>query len=566
MEDRTVEKGDRRMKNRLKYISIYRIAIIVWMSIKFLVQIFWFQKRHRIWDQDTKRKWEDMLEKQAGEYRKKAIALGGLLIKFGQFLSSRGDLLPRAFIKELEGLVDRVEPMPFYRSKEIMEEDWNAPLEEHLSNIHEDPVASASIGEVYKASLKDGTAVAVKVQRYRVKDIFKMDFKALKIVFWLVDHFTSYGKKADLPALYREVVRVISNELDFTMELENGNQFKKRFSHFPSVYIPDYYTDLSTKRVLVMEWIEGTKITDLSFIKKHQISREQIAKTLFDLSVEQFLDAGMFHSDPHPGNLMLQSDGTIVVIDFGMVGEIRQEDTNSLRAMVQGFILEDYDRVIAALQDMDFLLENADTERVKKLIKQTTDMYLEGNFDKLDANMMNDVMTDIQQFVKDQPIQLPADYAFLGRATSIIVGVLSSVYPQVDLIQWGRPVIKEWVSGEDSNYSIFKEVAKETARPLLSLPRALVEYLEDGDKEREWKSYHQRNHLFHQFYLFYAFLSLVFIGSGAAALYLTVIQTVLPSIWIGVSLLGLGLIGFISCVMSHFKMIKRIHHNRRNEV
>lgn len=553
------------MGRRLKYISLYRITVIVWMSLKFLLQIFWFEKRHRIWDQDTKRKWEEMLSSQAEEYRKKAVSLGGLLIKFGQFLSSRGDLLPHSFIKELEGLVDRVEPVPFYRSRETVEEDWNAPLEEYLSDIEEDSIASASIGEVYKAYLKDGTPVAVKVQRYRVRDTFRMDFKALKIVFWLLDRFTVYGKKADLQALYREVVRVISNELDFTMELENGLHFKKRFSDLPNVYIPDYYSDLSTKRVLVMEWIEGTKVTDLSYIKRNELNREGIARTLFDLCVEQFLYAGMFHADPHPGNLMLKEDGSIVVIDFGMVGEIKNEDANDIRKMIQGFILDDYDRVIESLEDMDFLLPGADTEKVKKLLKQTTDMYLEGNFDKLDAHMMNDMLGDLQQFVKEQPIQLPADYAFLGRATSIIVGVLSAVYPQVDLIKWGRPVIKDWMSGEDSSSTLYKEMAKETARPLLSLPRALVEFLEDGDKEREWKSYHQKNYLFHQYYLFYTIISLLLMIAGGVALFYTMIVPLLPNVWIGGALAGIGTLSFLVFSISHLRMIKRIHHNRRNE-
>lgn len=534
------------------------------MSIKFLLQIYWFQKTNRIWDQDTQTKWDQLLKKQAEEYRKKAISLGGLLIKFGQFLSSRGDLLPQSFIKELEGLVDRVEPVPFHRSRETMEDDWSAALEEHLSTINEKPVASASIGEVYKAELLDGTPVAVKVQRYRVKDIFRMDFKALRIVFWIIDRFTRYGKKADLTALYREVVRVISNELDFTMELENGQHFKQRFQNFDSVYIPDYYSDLSTKRVLVMEWIEGTKITDLSFINKHQIDREKIAKILFDICVEQFLYAGMFHSDPHPGNLMLKSDGTIVVIDFGMMGEIKDEDADSIRKMIEGFILDDYDRVIEALQNMDFLLPNADTERVKKIMKQMTDMYLEGNFDKLDAHMMNDILNDMQKFIKEQPIQLPADYAFLGRATSIIVGVLSTVYPQIDLVQWGRPVIKEWVSGKDSSFSIYKEVAKETARPLLSLPRALVEYLEDGDKDREWKSHYQQNQMYHQFYLFYALLSFILMATGAWVVHAGFIEYLVSPLWSGGLLSGFGVLGVLVCMTKHVRMIRRIQHNRRN--
>lgn len=547
----------------MKYIGFYRVFVIVWMSAKFMLQLFWFQKTNRIWDEETKRKWDDMMAKQAREYRIKSIRLGGLLIKFGQFLSSRADLLPQVFIKELEGLVDRVKPVPFFYSKKIIEEEWGGDLEEFLEDMEEEPVASASIGEVYKASLKDGTPVAIKVQRYRVKEIFQMDFKALRIVFWMLRRFSSYGKKADLQALYREIVTVMSNELDFKKELQNGNHFKKRFKDMENVYIPEYYNDLSTQRVLVMEWIEGARVTDIPFIKENGISREQVARTLFDLCVEQFLYTGMFHSDPHSGNLMLKADGTVVVIDFGMVGEIKKRDASYLRMMIQGFILDDYDQVIDALFKMNFLLDNADTERVKKMLRETVDMYLEGDFTKLDATIMNDIMEDIQQFVKNQPIQLPADYAFLGRATSIIIGVLTAVYPQIDLMAWGKPVIREWMSGADSKYGFYKDIAADTARPLLSLPRALVSFLESGDRDREWAAEKQQNHMFHQFYLFYTSLSFfTMIAGGVFGLYWYRSADLLL-MWIGFAIGLMGAAGLLSFGRKHVKMMQAINTNRR---
>ncbi|WP_181347735.1 AarF/ABC1/UbiB kinase family protein [Thalassobacillus sp. CUG 92003] len=546
------------MNKKRKYVPLFRVTLIVWMAVKFLLQITWFQKTHRIWDEETEREWEDLLAKQATEYRKKAIELGGLLIKFGQFLSSRGDLLPDSFIKELEGLVDRVKPVPFEYSRLILEEDWNDSIENVLQNINEEPVASASIGEVYQAWLKDGTPVALKVRRHRVKEIFHMDFKALRIVFWLLSRFTSYGKKADLKALYRELVTVISNELDFTKELKNGRHFKRRFKDFSSVYIPEYYQALSTQRVIVMEWIEGTKITDLSYMKHHQIDRQHVAKILFDLCVEQFLYTGMFHSDPHPGNLMIQEDGTVVVIDFGMVGEVKKRDAGYIRSMIQGFILDDYDKVIEALRSMNFLLDNANTEQVKKILKETADMYLEGGFDKLDAHTMNHIIEDIQTVVKEQPIQLPADYAFLGRATSIIVGVVTTIYPQVDLIQWGRPVIKDWMAGDDSSYSVYKEIAKETGRPLLSLPRALINFLEDGDQERDWEKQKQQNRFFHQYYMLYSCLAYMVILVGGSCGVAGVIYAVPVIIWTGFSFAGLGILGVLLAAIKHMGMIKHI--------
>ncbi|MFD1020018.1 ABC1 kinase family protein [Thalassobacillus hwangdonensis] len=549
------------MRNRLKYISIYRISVIVWMSAKFLWQIFWFQRFHPIWDEETKRKWNRLLARQAKEYRITSIRLGGMLIKFGQFLSSRADLLPDIFIKELEGLVDRVKPTPFENSKQTIEKDWGADLEEYLESIDEKAVASASIGEVYKARLKDGTTIALKVQRYRVKDIFHMDFKALRIVFWMLDKFTPYGKKADLPALYRELVTVMSNELDFRKELENGNYFKRRFQHIPNVYIPEYFDELSTERVLAMEWIEGVKVTDIEFMKEHGIDREAVARTLFDLCVEQFLNNGTFHSDPHPGNLMLKQDGTLVVIDFGMVGDIHKQDAGYIRQMIQGFILDDYDRVIDALQKMNFLLENADTNKVKKLMRETTVMYLDGEFEKLDAAMMQQIMKDIQEFVNEQPIQLPADYAFLGRATSIIVGVLTAVYPQIDLIDWGKPVIKKWMTGEDSRFSIYKEVASDAARPLLSLPRALVNYLESGERDREWEAEKQQQTMFHHYYLFYALLSFIFLMVGIALGTYGQLAAVQFLLIVGYIAAGVGFILLIIFAFKHMSMIKSL--NRR---
>ncbi|KGP74206.1 ABC transporter [Pontibacillus yanchengensis Y32] len=549
----------------MKYTALYRITIIVSMAVKFLWQIFWFQKTNRIWDEKTRQKWESLLVKQAKEYRQKALQLEGLLIKVGQFLSTRADLLPPVFLKELEGLVDRVEPVPFDKSREIVEEDWGDDLYEYIEEIDEEPVASASIGEVYKATLKDGKTVAIKIQRYRVGQIFHTDFKAMRIVFWILSRVSSIGKKADLGELYRELVQVVSKELDFKKELKHSLYFKERFKDFEGVYIPNYYDYLSTRRVLVMEWIEGVKVTDEAFIQEHQLNREHIAKKVFDLFVEQLVSDGMFHADPHSGNLMLRSDGTIVMIDYGMVGEINKEDASYIRMMIQGFILDDYDKVIHALEDMNFLLPHANKQKVKRLLREMSDMYFQGNFEKFDQDVLNQILDDLQKFVKDQPIQLPADYAFLGRAASIVIGVLTSIHPSIDLMKWGKPVIKEWVSGNDSDASIYKEVLKDSAKPLLSLPKALHQYLTDGEHQRAFEERQQQHRLFHQYYLFYAFLSFVIFASGGG--YLLVNYPDLPdvTVYMGFSVSGVGFLGMILFAIIHFRTIQTITKDRRNK-
>lgn len=548
----------------MKYNALYRIFVIVFMSMKFLLQIFWFRKKNRFWDERARQRWESLLVKQAKEYRKTALELEGLLIKFGQFLSTRADLLPPVFLKELEGLTDRVEPVPFHKSKEILEEEWGGDIDQYISDIEDSPVASASIGEVYKAYLNDGTPIALKIQRYKVEKIFHNDFKALRIVFWLLARVTSFGKKADLGALYRELVQVMSKELNFKQELKHSLYFKDRFDGFEGVYIPDYYENLSTRRVLAMEWIEGARITDRSFINEHKLDREQLARRVFNLFVEQLVSAGTFHADPHSGNLMVRSDGTIVMIDFGMVGDIQNEDANNIRMMIQGFILDDYDKVVHALENMDFLLPHANEQKVKALLKETADMYLQGDYEKLDEEVINQIFKDLQQFVQEQPIQLPADYAFLGRASSIVVGVLTSVYPEIDLMKWGRPVIQQWVSGGASNASIYKEVAKETAKPLLSLPRALIEFLTDGERERAFKARYYQRKLYHQYFLFYGFLFFLFFGLGSGVAFYGYIHYEELLMYIGAAFGVIGLLGLMKISVSHFRTIQMLTKNWRD--
>ncbi|WP_245690113.1 ABC1 kinase family protein [Sediminibacillus albus] len=547
----------------MKYNSLYRIFIIVFMTCKFLWQIYWFHFIHRVWDSETIAKWEKLLAKQAREYKKKSTELGGLLIKFGQFLSTRGDLLPAAFIKELQGLTDSVKAIPFKYSKSIMEDEWHNELTAKLSDIETKPVASASIGEVYKARLTNGKLVAVKVRRHRVEEVFHKDFRALRLVFWLLSRFTVYGKKADLKQLYKEIVSVMSQELDFEQELKYAKYFNNRFREYENVSVPVYYEDLCTPRVLVMEWVEGARIDNLAFLQEHGIERKQLAKTLFDLYVDQFINPGIFHADPHVGNIKVKADGSLAIIDFGMAGEIKREDTKQLRNIVQGVILDDYDRVIRALLEMDVLLENYDTEKIKKVLKKTLNMYQEESSHHMRGELLEQIMEDIQVFIKEQPIQLPADYAFLGRAASILLGVLLSIYPEMDIVKWSRPIVKKWASGENGKGSIYTEVLKESARPLLSLPRELVDWLNDGEKDREWEKNKQRYKFMHQYYTFYAVISVFFMTIGSAIL-------AIGWFWQADFLLKLGLaIGALFLLMlfvlarKHYKMIRSLKNNRR---
>jgi len=497
------------VKNSRKYNVIYRCTIIVWMAIKFIFQIYSFHMRNRIWDERTKKKWNDLLIRMAKEYRKNAVKLGGVLIKVGQFLGTRADIMPDVFIKELSGLVDRVPVMPFSYARTLLNQEWEGGIAGNIQEINETAVASASIGQVYRATLTDGSDVAIKVQRYRIQDIFYMDFKALKIVFWIISTFTSFGKQANLSELYQELIIVMEKELDFEQELKYGTYFKKRYKNNSNIHIPAYYEQLCTKKVLVMEWVEGAKITDFRFLYKHHINVRETAKVLFDFYMDQFLSNGYFHADPHAGNVLIRQDGKIIIIDFGMIGEIRQQDTHYFKQLIQCFIMDDYDCMIEILDEMNFILPNANRKKLKKILKQTVEMYQSGSMKQMDQHTMEQLKKDMRTIIKDQPIQLPADYLYLGRAIAIILGILVGLYPDIDLEKWARPKIKKWVGGKSLTESVYKQIAKETVQPFLSFPRAMLNWMESGEKERQWEREKQQTQLKHHFYLLMEILSFI---------------------------------------------------------
>lgn len=549
--DTRVNGGDIR-KVEVLYVAynlFYRSTIIVWMAIKFIMQHYFFL-RHRIWDGKTREKWNALLAKQAQEYREKAVELGGVLIKVGQFLSTRVDFLPDAFIKELSGLVDRVPAMPFSYARAILEKEWGCRMERYVQSIDKMSIASASIGEVYRARLHDGSVVAIKVQRYRIEKVFRMDFKAAKMVFWLFSTFTSFGKKADLNALYHELITVMDKELDYEQELAYAQYFKTRYSHARGIYIPDYHAHLCSRRVLVMEWIEGAKITDTAYIKEQQIDAKRLARHLFDFYFTQLMNPGYFHADPHDGNILVQADGTIIIIDFGMVGTVTKHDTHHFKRLIRAMMLEDYDMVVDVLADMDFVLPHADTIQLKKMIQQTVDMYDSASFRKIDMQLMDQLKEDIRIFIKDQPIQLPADYAYWGRAVSIIAGVLIHLYPDIDIGEWMKLKVKRWFGNTSPFSSVYTEVVQESLKPLLFYPQAILDWLESGKKDREWDEKKHRFRLKHQLFLLLELLTFSIIVAGIG-LFIFGAGNMISMI-----IIGLGAFLFAIVLSKHYRMLQ----------
>lgn len=452
----------------MKRSASYRIARIVWMAVVFFIQVIWFQKRHRgNFTPAVTEQWNALVTKQARIYKKTALELGGLLVKLGQFLSTRADIMPASFIEELEGLTDQVTPVPSEKALQLLDDEWGRPHLELLQDITSKPVASASIGEVYKAVLHNGSEVAIKIQRPDIDRILRADFKAVRIVIWLAKHLSSLNKQIDLDLLYNEMTDVIGAELNFVEEMKNGRGFAERFPDMTGVKFPVYYDEYTTKKVLVMEWIEGSKITDLAFLEKNNIDRKNLSDRLFRLFLEQILEGGQFHADPHGGNILIRPDGTLVLIDFGMVVNITQEDADAMFVVTEGVIFKQYDRVIDGLETMNFLLPNADRQVLANAIEKVVKAYESNDLYDMNSMVVENLLQDLQVIVRTQPVQMPAEFAFLGRAVSVFVGVLYILDPQIDLLAITRPRLVEWAKKKSKEKNPFTN-RKEFQRTVLN--------------------------------------------------------------------------------------------------
>ncbi|MFY7868074.1 MAG: ABC1 kinase family protein [Exiguobacterium sp.] len=468
----------------MKRIALFRIWIIVTMFARFIIRLYAFSRKQQQGVATTE-EYEALMLKLAREYKRNALRLEGLLIKLGQFLSIRADLLPPAVLNELSELVDRVPTSGWEKSRAILEAEWGVPYSQFVIVVGIDAVASASIGEVYGATLLEiGKRVAIKIQRPNIEKIIRTDFRAMRIVTSMLKR-TSLAKSTDLDSLYRQMIFVIGDELNFQTELKNALYFKAKYADNRDVYIPDYHEHLCTNRVLTMDWVDARRITDLAFLKENGIDRSALAERLFTLAAEQLLFGGQFHADPHPGNVQIRADGTIILLDFGMVGQTTAQDMATIRNILQAFISLDYDSIVDGLEDLRFLLPTANKQNIRQALEKAVTFYLETDIDTVDTKLIEKVLQDIQLLVKNEPIQLPAEFAFFGRAASTLLGILQILDPKIDLFTLGKPIVIEWLEEDGTTLqNRYVKTGINYAKKLLNVPPLLDNYLKEPTRKR----------------------------------------------------------------------------------
>src|SRR6266699_3180564 len=280
-------------------------------------------------------------------FRQTALQLGVLMIKLGQFLSSRADLLPEKALAVLASLQDEVPAEPFSHVVSVIETELGKPVELIFSTLEQKATAAASLGQVHKGVLAStGEEVAVKVQRQNIDQLVRMDLSSLKFVILVITRFRDTGNFIDLKGVYREFERTVYEEIDYITEAANCKRFQEMFKDYPTIYIPDVYDEFTTRRVLVLEWINGIKINDYPALETAGIDRLEVANRTVEAYFHQFFDEGFFHADPHPGNIFVKpgtpGNGPIIeFVDFGMVGSLTKNMMKAMRELFLSFVTRD---------------------------------------------------------------------------------------------------------------------------------------------------------------------------------------------------------------------------------
>ena len=424
-------------------------------------------------------------------FRLLAIDMGGVLIKLGQFLSSRVDVLPPEITEELQGLQDEVPPVPSPAILAVLQTEL-PDFAERFTEIDPEPLAAASLGQVHRAWLRPRHAetgkpipVVVKVQRPGIVRVVQTDLAALRVVARWVQRYRPIGRRANVPALMEEFAHTLWEELDYESEADNAARFAEMFAGDEGVHIPYVYRRHCTGRVLVLEFVEGLKITDVDALKAAGINPKEVSARLLDTYFLQFFEEGFFHADPHPGNLFIVPTSTepwqpgmnwrafyLVFVDFGMVGHVEGSLMNNLRKWMVSVLQKDAQGLTDVYQEMGFFLPGADLERITEAQRVLLDHIWGRDLLELsrpDPREVAELSREFRDILFDFPFQVPQDFVYLGRALGMLSGLASLLDPDINpfyqIEKYGRKVLAREEVRKASWESLLSWV-----QPLLAFP------------------------------------------------------------------------------------------------
>ena len=383
------------------------------------------------------------LEKQAIWLRESLIGLGPTFIKIGQALGTRADLLPLEYVKELATLQDQVPAFSTAEAFAIIESELGRSLRESYVEIDSEPIAAASLGQVYRARLHSGQEVAVKVQRPNLESTIAFDVAILYRLVKLTNRFfPKANENADWEGMLHEFHSTIFEEMDYVKEGRNADRFRYNFRTWRAIRVPKIYWSHTNTRVLTLDFIRGTKVVDLDGLRAQRISPVKVNRLLIRCYLKQLLEDGFFHADPHPGNLLVMDSGHLAFFDFGMVGRI---DPKLQTQMIDAFfhvVSRDVKGLGQDIINLNFLKPGVDPETVRPVVESLFTHYL--NL-KLGEVNFKELTYDLAEVIYEYPFRLPSNFTYIMRALMTLEGIGVVTDPGFSFFETAKPFAKEFM-------------------------------------------------------------------------------------------------------------------------
>jgi len=416
--------------------------------------------------------------------------LGPTFIKIGQILSTRPDLLPPDYIKELEKLQDRVPPFSFTEVKRQIENELALPVKELFTEFDPGPLAAASIGQVHRAVLAGGKEVAVKIRRPGIEKVIETDIEILYDVARFLEKRSKWAEMYSFVEMVSEFDCTLHEELDYYTEGRNADTFRNNFAGDDDVVIPAVYWEYTSKKILTMEYVEGVKLSNLSEIKRVGLDREALARKVAGAVFKQILIDGFFHGDPHPGNLAALPGGKIVFMDFGMAGHLPEETKNKVGNLMMALISKNADAVMKAVLDLGVASKSVNRKRLRRDIDSLQRKYYDIPLSRI---KLGDALNDIMSTAYRHRVRIAPEFALLVKSLLTLEGIIGELDPGLSIVAVAEPFGRQMLRARFSPSNLSGIAARqllEMGNLLPLLPKRVYDVLELA-AEGELKLKHQ---------------------------------------------------------------------------
>lgn len=433
------------------------------------------------------KKLESVHAKNAKRVMTTIVELQGLFIKVGQLLSVLANFLPAPFREGLASLQDSVPPRPTDEIKRRIERDLGKPVEKLFKSFQDEPIASASLGQVHEAYLFDGQRVAVKVQHADIDEIVRLDLTTIRRIMLIVSQFIA---AKNLDVYYRQIKAMIEEELDFEREARNIIRISENFASDPAIVFPKPIATHSMRTVMTTTFVEGIKVGDTKRIDEAGIDRKALARKIVEAYCQMVFIDGVYHADPHPGNVLVGPKGELVLLDFGAVAELSPQMREGIPEFLEGVIRRDTDRLIRALKKMGFIARGESEDVSERVVEFFHQRFQEDV--KLESFNLKDIKLDPQKGLENlislrrmnvglkelsTAFHVPRDWVYLERTLLLLTGVCTELDPEMNPVDVIRPHVESFVLGNRDWAQIALEAAKDMALKAITLPDDLRKYL-----------------------------------------------------------------------------------------